>query len=494
MDADQRVCPAGKAPPGTGQVALFASGGSPYHHRYVLAQAGIRADFLDAEQIRVGALAAYQALIVPGGGDHAMAGQLRPLGEEGCRAVASFVEGGGLYIGCCAGAVIACAAPRSLVDACPEQRALRLLDVPAWNQDAREPDGLRSPGIGAYVARVLAPGHPIVGDLPETFEITHYNGPLFGPLPEGSIALFAPAALTERFTPAERFLQDAQAPGATTLMERAIAQGQPAAVVGPRGKGQVVLFGSHPEFGVDSLLEEIGPAARLLTNAIRWHAGLDPGDGPAEGSPTGQRSPVGGFAREQEVPHPRILCAQLCTLLDTLIASAARVAAAAAALGMLPLTPEPDWLDPRRCLALCGLAPLDVWRTHLASIERRTSELEGLVSEVKGRLAAMGDPQLIRLYHDLAHRPAHGQDHGYTGMLFLLRRALAMLRRARQNWAITLPPPNPDPYQNWQQNPYHLAVGSYLAAAGLVQAAVLQARSTLLETSIGNGVRDAIHA
>lgn len=67
-------------------------------------------------------------------------------------------------------------------------------------------------------------------------------------------------------------------------------------------------------------------------------------------------------------------------------------------------------------------------------------------------------------------------------------------RFARCYTQCSLPPPSRDLYQNWQQSPYHLAVGSYLAAAGLVQAAVLQARSTLLETSIGNGVRDAIHA
>src|SRR5262249_68207 len=72
------------------------------------------------------------------------------------------------------------------------------------------------------------------------------------------------------FTAAEEFF------GATAterLIDRAIATGAANIVAGQRGRGRVVLFGSHPEFGRTLSLDGEADAARLLLNAVSWQLG-----------------------------------------------------------------------------------------------------------------------------------------------------------------------------------------------------------------------------
>jgi Biotin-protein ligase, N terminal len=141
------------------RVALYGSGGSPYHHAAAFAAGGAAFDFVFAADIAAGALAAYDGFVMPGGGYLAMQGQLEPLGPAGCRAIREYVEGGGMYVGSCAGSYSPADVPASFLAACPMQAELRLLDCRIWNGwDSPLATGLQSPGIGTLRAANASPG------------------------------------------------------------------------------------------------------------------------------------------------------------------------------------------------------------------------------------------------------------------------------------------------------------------------------------------------
>ena len=254
------------------RIAVYASAGSPFHHAALIAQWGGVPEMLGAAEIRGGALDAYDVLIVPGGGLSAMGGLLAPLGGSGAARIHAWVERGGLYLGSCAGAYLGGRLPEHFLGANPAARELKLLDVPMPNAGEGVLGGLDSPGVGVLEARPTAPRHWLAHGLPEHFEVVHYNGPCFLPAPgsrvSGAVTL---SGLTERFTPWECSLPGQQA-GGELLAQRLCDQGAQLAVSGPCGEGQVVLFGSHPEFGFSVLQLGWGVAARLLGNALAQQA------------------------------------------------------------------------------------------------------------------------------------------------------------------------------------------------------------------------------
>ena len=126
--------------------------------------------------------------------------------------------------------------------------------------------GLDSPGVGVLQAVVAAPTHWLAQGLPHRFEVVHYNGPCFTPLLHTDVtAVTHVQGAGLAFTPWERSLPGDAAP----LVETLIADGAANVVTGPFGQGNVVLFGSHPEFGFDVLQLGWGVAARLFGNALR---------------------------------------------------------------------------------------------------------------------------------------------------------------------------------------------------------------------------------
>ncbi len=72
------------------------------------------------------------------------------------------------------------------------------------------------------------------------------------------------------------------------------------------------------------------------------------------------------------------------------------------------------------------------------------------------------------------------QDGGYRGADALLAEAIEMLERALRLRESPAPPPPQQAYENADGNPFHLAVGSYLAASGLLSAALLLIRSAAM--------------
>ncbi|GIH21198.1 BPL-N domain-containing protein [Rugosimonospora africana] len=417
------------------RIALYGAGGSPYHHAAILARAGHAVAFVFPADIIGGALAGFDAFVMPGGGYRAMQGQLEPLGAVGCRSIRDYVAGGGTYIGSCAGSYDAATVPARFLRVCPEQAELCLLEARVWNDGESVLGVIQSPGIGELEAVNAAPEHPVMAGMPATFRITHYNGPLF----VGGHALARVGGPTSKFTPAEEFLQPATAP---RLIDQAVEAGVANIVAGEFGAGKVVLFGSHPEFGSSLAMDDVGIAATMLRNAVAWA-----GDGQRDVRATLADRPVPDAVRDADLHR-------LPQLVDEI---AARCAA-------LSKREEPPWLAPSAAMALFGRTGAEVWADALRQLPAFAAA------------AAAGAPDLGTPL--LSYRPPAdwSVDGGFHGVVPLLEQAVGLLARAEENWSGSYRAE--DPYEHLRDSQYHLVAGSYLAAVGRAASAALLTRMT----------------
>jgi hypothetical protein len=276
--------------------------------------------------------------------------------------------------------------------------------------------------------------------LPPRFEITHYNGPLF----DGPHALTRVTGVGAAFTAAEEFF------GGTAsgrLIDRAIAAGAANIAAGPRGRGRVVLFGSHPEFGRTLAMDDETGAARLLLNAVSWQL--------AESA--GPRRPSGALVAEAPL-EPGQADADLAAAGPL----AARIAERCARLS--ERTADAGWLDDSAAMSVFALSPREIWATALTAIPE-------LASETAGKCAAI--PDHLRSFRPPPDWPADG---GFHGAIPLLHQADEMLASAETAWTGDWPAPTGDPYAYDLESPYHLVAGSYLAAIGRAASAALLAR------------------
>jgi hypothetical protein len=419
---------------GRARIALYGAGGSPYHHAAVFARAGHEIEFVFPEDVRAGVLAGFDAFVMPGGGYRAMLGQIEPLGADGARALRAYVEGGGMYIGCCAGSYDAATVPEVFLAACPAQAEMCLLEARVWNDGGGEEwGGLRSPGVGVLEAETVAPEHPVMAGMPASFEIAHYNGPLF----TGAQPLARVAGRTERFTPWEEMLGRScerplidDAPGIANI------------VAGPRGDGRVVLFGSHPEFGFGVAMEDEQPPARMLLNAIAWQ--LD-----ASGAPERPRIPIVA-ERESDADPARV--GELAAALHERTAALRELGTAA------------RWLAPEHAMSTFGRSGVEIWSASLEAIDR--------LADAAADRADATEPRV------LGFRPEDpGLDGGYHGVIALLEQSVELLDRALAEFDFDPGEPAGNPYAHMLTSPYHHVAGSYLAAVGRVGAAALLSES-----------------
>ena len=421
------------------RVAIYGGGGSPYNHAAILAQAGHEVRFVFPVDVLAGALESFDAFVMPGGGYLAMQGQLDPLGLEGCRAIREYVEAGGMYIGSCAGSYDAATVPVQFLELCPAQGELRLLDAKVWNVGESKFGILESPGIGELIAENAAPDHPVMAGMSETFPVTHYNGPFF----TGGQALARVQGRGSRFTPSESFLGGVSA---DHLVDRASAAGVANIVVGDRGRGRVVLFGSHPEFGSSLSLDDTAPSARMLTNAVAWQ--MDESGRP-------------------ERPHREVLTDQL---IDPVLVDSDRagieplVARITERCARLRDRTSESWLDDGAAMSMFGESPRAIWTAAL-------DKIPGLAAEAA--IAAATMPADLLSFRSPAD---WGVDAGYLGIYPLLEVVDRQLADAETNWRDGGPADIADPYDHMHESPYHLVAGSYLAAVGGAASAALLSR------------------
>lgn len=417
------------------RVAVYASGGAPYHHAALIAQWGGTPEPVSAAQIQAGDLAAYDVLVMPGGGLLGMGGLLAPLGVRGGEAIRDWVAGGGLYIGSCAGAYLPATVPDSFAAQHPAITPLHLLDVPLANGADAGLGGLDSPGVGVLRAAVSAPHHWLTRNLPLHFEVVHYNGPCFMPLSVTDVTAVTRVEGTgAAFTPWEHSLPGGEFPLVYRLIEAQAAN----VVSGAHGHGEVVLFGSHPEFGFDVLQLGWGEAARLFGNALLHQAGhaKRPGDAPLDA--------------------PRVT-ADLSAVTADLEHASERFAA------LVDRAPELGGAP-----AFQGRDAPAVWASSLAEAATLTADTAAYLRALHLMTVPAGGAVWID------HPGAPGQDYGFVGLRQLATHILALLDQAEAHLR-SPPPPVTSPYGDWDQHPYHLLASTYLSAAGVAASTALAA-------------------
>ncbi len=427
-------------------VGVYASGGSPYHHAALAALWGARVRPVSAAEIRAGGLARFDVLVMPGGGARAMAGLLEPLGDDGARAVDAWVRRGGMYVGSCAGSFLPARVGASFWRENPAAASMCMVDARLFNAGDGISAGLTSPGVGTIEAAPTRPSHWLARGLPPRFHLVHYNGPMFDPSWTGDdprlgeavgVARFAGA--TDDFTPGEGFMAPPPSP---TLFDRGVAAGCATALAADVDDGTVVLFGSHPEFGLGVLQLGWGEGVRLFANALAERS-LRRGDappppaapGPATGADLG--AVAAGFERVAE------------RLVEVRALPFERVAAGGRLPSFLGRSPQRLWLEALDAAALAAAAGARQARAwHGAPVAR--------------------DDVAVWL----EHRPPPEQDVGFRGLLPLLEVIEARLVRAAE-LARSGAPCLAHAYDALDDHPYQLAASSYLSAAGLTASALL---------------------
>lgn len=473
------------------RVGFYGGGGAPFNHAGILGEAGFPLRFLTDAQIRTGELATVDVLIMPGGGFRAMHGQLEPLGVDGARKLAQWVRAGGMYVGSCAGAYDCAITSPDFVASCPPKSELKLINASVWNEEnnaGSELDGLQSPGVGVVRVRNTHPDHPVMFGLPESFEVVHYNGPVFHvletPEVEGASLAEGLAAFEgreARFTPAEQFMGE-PAPATPTLIERAATAGKFSAIAGELGVGRVVAFGSHPEFGFDLAMAEWGAPAQMLVNAALWQASSAP-----------LRDGVAWAYAEQ--PGPVALPRGSAFALVQ--SQAAILEADVARLRAQSIDPIPSWMTSNYAMSVFGFSPAEIWTQSLDDIESFARRVSLMAAVLADSTSSFGTSAIERDVLGqverwiLDERPAAWQqDGGYQGILALLRIAHEMCTAAIEQWGVELGAPA-GPYAYFHENPFHLVAGSYLAAVGCTAGALQLMRALTAEVGL---VRRGVNA
>ena len=442
---------------------VYGSGGAPFHHLALASLFGAEVEPIAAERIRAGALEDADVLVMPGGGVRAMSGLLEPLGVDGAQTVRGWVERGGMYVGSCAGSFLPAAVGESFWNDNPQARELCMVNAQLFNRADSEWAGLTSPGVGTVHVKTERPRHWLGRGLPPQFRLVHYNGPMFAarpgrpPAPERvggatlsevtGVARFLEA--TEDFTPGEAFL--GAPPAGPTLFESGVADGAYSAVAGGYGDGRVVLFGSHPEFGLDGVQLGWDEGVRLFANALLHQAGRSGRSSEGARAASAGASPSDGAAAADALARAATLARE----------NAARFTELAAV--------EPGrWAAPGAAARFLGLEARELWlRAALdaaAASEATATYLEGL--EPTGAARRTLEPWLHA-------RAPEGQDYGFVGLLPLLERVGAMQAAALDAIDATEPYGLQGPYDAMDRHPYQLALSSYLSAAGVAASGLL---------------------
>ncbi len=235
--------------------------------RYLLDRWGLPYREVNAEDIRAGGLAGADVLLVPDG--YATRDPdfpqdpfgLRDLGKAGQKAIRSWVEQGGRYVGWLDGAVLAAGA-----------------GVSSATFESAEDEGISSPG--ALIRAAVAPGSPLaagVGRSTYAFwdsrYVMHANG--------AAAPVRFPAASSEEFF-VSGFADGAEALG-----------GSAAVVDEPVGEGRTIAFGFEPNFRAFT-----DGTQRLLWNAVFGDAPAAFEDDAAEPSAVARAQ-----AEQLEAPH-----------------------------------------------------------------------------------------------------------------------------------------------------------------------------------------------
>lgn len=457
------------------RVGVFGGGGAPYNYGYGLSELGFDVYYIDDRDIRGGILSNLDIFIVPGGGFRAMYGQLQPLGVKGINEIMQFVRGGGMYIGSCAGSYDAAITPKSFTDTFPLQTNMQMINAKVWNDGSNtEWAGLQSPGIGVIKVKKAVKCHPILWDMPDEFEIAHYNGPIFETVDNSSIegsskalGLLSWSGYTEAFTPSERFLDNGYVLS-ELLADKAINESKFAAVLGFLDKGSVLLFGSHPEFGFSITMGDMQLSYKIIANAILWKSAI----------------------RRKEIQ---------CTKFDEIYLNEYSSNALYKSDELIELVKEkleevstvmekidsksksPSWLDRAYSMSLFGKEPSLIWDETMKENKIIIKDMLTLMEEMsdiyreafeKGNCKELTNVYRMWQSAILYNRDdLWDQDFGYQGVVKLLDMSKNFFTKAYERYDLELSEKPGNPYSQMFENPYILAVGVYCSASGAIASA-----------------------
>jgi glutamine amidotransferase-like uncharacterized protein len=202
------------------KVAIYKGKGTSDSQKTVLAALEklpeVKVTILSAEDIQAGKLKDFDVIIHSGGSGGA---QGKALGEDGRKQVKEFVEGGGGYVGICAGAYLA---SRSY------DWSLHILDAEVIDRQhwAR--------GFGDVDLKFSPKGKEFFDASKEKVSIHYYQGPLLAPGNDPKIPDYTPLATFDTE------IAKNGAPKGIMIGTTAIAQGE-------FGRGKVIVFSPHPE-------------------------------------------------------------------------------------------------------------------------------------------------------------------------------------------------------------------------------------------------------
>jgi putative intracellular protease/amidase len=237
LDSDQLA--ARRAARDKAWVALYDAGGTggdgPAALERILGGAGMNVLRIGPNEIVAGGLRGFDLVLFPGGSGSA---QAAAIGATGRQQVRQFVEGGGGYIGICAGAYLATTG---------YDWSLKILNAktisPKWRR-----------GRATLKLGLTPEGRKILGDRPNPFDVKYHCGPVVtradaAGLPEYEVLAFFRSEVADNGTP----------PG--------IMVNSPALAAARYGKGRVLFVSPHPE--------QTAGLEDLVKQAAIWTAGRD---------------------------------------------------------------------------------------------------------------------------------------------------------------------------------------------------------------------------
>lgn len=191
----------------------------------------IRYIFVGAmEIVQPHAFDAFDAIVFPGGMSNA---QAKTLGDDGAKAVQSFIKRGGGYVSSCAGSYLASSGYKWSIGLINT----KVLDANHW---------LR--GTGDVDIELTEEGKKIFGDYPGLQKIHYANGPLLAAANLQDMPAFIPLAYY-------RSDMAKSAPGG-------VMPNTPAIVASDFGNGRVLCFSPHPEYTAE--------LNGFISRAVRW--------------------------------------------------------------------------------------------------------------------------------------------------------------------------------------------------------------------------------
>ncbi len=444
------------------KIAVYGIGAALSYAK-VLNATGFEWLFINETEIRTGVLDGVDVLIMPGGGLESTKGQLYPLGEKGINEIQRFVREGGLYLASCSGAFSAGIVNKRYYEQYPISKNMELINAKIWNinKDHDEWSGQISLGIGRIKVQKSI-NHPITWQMPNEFEVTYYNGPVFCKAEDYSVEgasrateILAWSGIGKLFTPSEKWYNANQAEDNSCLYQEAIKYKLSDCMYGYLDQGKVVVFGSHPEFGDNILMDNICISSKMIINVLFWHAATSARRiSHNEKKPMVFKRSTVNFIDIENIFQDKI------NELDFYITLVKSIN-----------TEKMKWLSNDINILQFNKKTIDIWKETIIAIDKIEKDICYKFKEIKSNISDSWLDENINenlyLYFMYERENEWNQDFGYQGFFKYIDMAMEFFECALVNLDF-IPQKETVPYNDFEKNPYLLIAGIYTSASGCI--------------------------